>query len=145
MKSLKDFIAWVSSRSLDELETCGGSVIRTRLVRDLSRAVAIPYVQLQPAGRVRGQLGSGVGSPRPTPAEWKILGLARLLDAAHRMVKRSTALEARTLDVPLWLGTWVRRPQPALGGQRPLDQLTTREGVAATERILGSIESGSYQ
>ena len=48
-------------------------------------------------------------------------------------------------DIDGWLQEWLHRPQPALGGRRPADLLSTEEGIESVGRALGSILSGSYQ
>ncbi|MDH5540593.1 MAG: MbcA/ParS/Xre antitoxin family protein, partial [Rhizobacter sp.] len=37
------------------------------------------------------------------------------------------------------------RPQPSLGGRRPAELIDTPTGIEVVSRLLGSIESGSYQ
>lgn len=39
---------------------------------------------------------------------------------------------------------WVREPNRALGGRRPLDLLTSDVGARAVEKVLGRIEHGIY-
>jgi uncharacterized protein (DUF2384 family) len=72
------------------------------------------------------------------------LGLARLLAMANSIVANSTAQEAQGFDAGKWLGQWIERPQPALGGQKPADLIGTPTGLAMVERLLGAIESGAY-
>lgn len=72
------------------------------------------------------------------------LGLARLLAMANGIVANSTAPEAEGFDAGKWLGEWIERPQPALGGQKPADLIGTPTGLAMVERVLGAIESGAY-
>ena len=73
------------------------------------------------------------------------LGMVKLLGIAQEIVANSTAREAKTFDATKWLGQWIERPQPALGGRRPADLLDTPTGVQVVARLLGSIESGAYQ
>ena len=40
--------------------------------------------------------------------------------------------------------TWMRRPQPALGGQAPLDLLVTQAGADQVETLLRRIDYGVY-
>jgi putative toxin-antitoxin system antitoxin component (TIGR02293 family) len=37
---------------------------------------------------------------------------------------------------------WLRQPQPALGGQAPLDVLDTEAGTLAAEQVLARMEQG---
>lgn len=41
-------------------------------------------------------------------------------------------------------GQWLKTPNRALGGDRPLDRLDTDTGVRAVEQVLGRIEYGLY-
>jgi putative toxin-antitoxin system antitoxin component (TIGR02293 family) len=118
------------------------------LVKDMSTAMDIPAVRMFDI----------LGVPKAT-AEKKIaagelirgsggraaLGMVRLLGIARNIVKNSKAPEAKGFDSAKWLGQWLERPQPALGGRRPADLVDTPTGVEIVARLLGSIESGSYQ
>jgi putative toxin-antitoxin system antitoxin component (TIGR02293 family) len=73
------------------------------------------------------------------------LGMMKLLGIARSIVANSTAREARDFDAAEWLGIWIERPQPALGGRKPADFLDTPTGVEVVARLLGSVESGAYQ
>jgi putative toxin-antitoxin system antitoxin component (TIGR02293 family) len=73
------------------------------------------------------------------------LGLARLLAIARSIVENSTAAEAKDFDVAKWLGRWIERPQPGLGGRKPADLIGTPTGLDMVARVLGAIESGAYQ
>jgi putative toxin-antitoxin system antitoxin component (TIGR02293 family) len=73
------------------------------------------------------------------------LGVARLLGMAQAMVEESTAAEARDFDAARWLGGWLERPQPALGGRKPAELVDTPTGLAVVTRLLGAVESGAYQ
>jgi hypothetical protein len=48
-------------------------------------------------------------------------------------------------DPDQWLQDWIQRPQPALGGSRPVDLLGTQEGIETVGRVLSSVMSGAYQ
>lgn len=73
------------------------------------------------------------------------VGMIRLLGIAEGIVENSTAEVARGFDAAKWLGTWIERPQPALGGHKPADLLDTPTGFDVVARLLGSLESGAYQ
>ena len=73
------------------------------------------------------------------------LGMVRLLAIAQAMVQNSDAPEAKGFDSAKWLGQWIERPQPALGGRRPAELLDTPTGTGLVARLLGAIESGTYQ
>jgi uncharacterized protein (DUF2384 family) len=71
-------------------------------------------------------------------------GWASLLNIANDIVRNSTAPEAAGFDTATWLRQWIELPQPALGGQKPVDLIGTPAGLAAVERVLGAIESGAF-
>ncbi len=48
-------------------------------------------------------------------------------------------------DMDAWLQDWLQRPQPALGGRKPAELLSTEAGIESVRRALGSTLSGSYQ
>ena len=53
--------------------------------------------------------------------------------------------DARNFDVEKWVGEWIQRPQPALGGLAPAELMDTPTGRASVMRVLGAIQSGAYQ
>lgn len=48
-------------------------------------------------------------------------------------------------DLDQWLRDWLERPQPALGGARPVQLLGSAEGLESVRRALGALISGAYQ
>lgn len=73
------------------------------------------------------------------------IGMVKLLGIAREIVESSTSREAAGFDSAKWLGGWIERPQPSLGGRKPADLLDTPTGVDVVARLLGSIASGAYQ
>ncbi|WP_418320160.1 antitoxin Xre/MbcA/ParS toxin-binding domain-containing protein [Piscinibacter sakaiensis] len=73
------------------------------------------------------------------------LGLARLLATTKETIENSTAAEARDFDAARWLGQWIERPQPALGGRKPADLIGTPTGLKVVTQLIGAIDSGAYQ
>lgn len=71
--------------------------------------------------------------------------LVKLLSLAERIVSNSLHPDAKNFDSGKWLGEWIERPQPALGGMKPSDLLDTEVGGQRVIQVLGSLESGSYQ
>jgi hypothetical protein len=97
--------------------------------------IAMPSTTQKPAS---GEFVSGAGGQAA-------VGMIRLLGIAQEIVNNSTADEARNFDSAKWLGQWIERPQPALGGRKPAELIDTPTGVEVVARLLGSIESGAYQ
>jgi putative toxin-antitoxin system antitoxin component (TIGR02293 family) len=50
----------------------------------------------------------------------------------------------RLFESPEVAARWLRRPNRALGGERPLDLLTSDAGARVVEQVLGRIEHGVY-
>jgi putative toxin-antitoxin system antitoxin component (TIGR02293 family) len=73
------------------------------------------------------------------------VGMIRLLGIAQDIVGNSKSTEAKGFDTAKWLGQWIERPQPALGGRKPAELIDTPTGLDVVARLLGSIESGAYQ
>ena len=72
------------------------------------------------------------------------LGLLRLLGIAKEMAENSDAPKARDFDTARWLGEWIERPQPSLGGRKPAKIVNTPTGVETICKLLGTIQSGVY-
>ena len=73
------------------------------------------------------------------------LRIIKLLGIARAIVNNSTAEEAKKCHSTRWLGQWIERPQPALGGRKPAELMDTPTGGKIVAKLLGSIESGAYQ
>lgn len=73
------------------------------------------------------------------------IGFARLLAQAQEIVADSTAPVAAPFDTTAWLEDWIQRPQPALGGWKPIELLDSDGGFEAVARVLGACASGSFQ
>lgn len=71
--------------------------------------------------------------------------LEKLLLLSERIVADSLHPDAKGFDAGKWLGEWIERPQRALGGMKPSELLDTEEGSQYVIRLLGALESGSYQ
>lgn len=147
-KGVDDFVGRVSIATPMELVEAERQGVVGIFVKDMSKAMNIPAIRMFDI----------LGVPKAT-AEKKIaagevirgsggraaLGMARLLGIARSIVMNSKAPEAKDFDSAKWLGQWLERPQPALGGRRPADLIDTPTGVEVVARLLGSIESGAYQ
>lgn len=71
--------------------------------------------------------------------------LDKLLTAARGIFANSLHQDAKKMDSGKWLGQWLERPQPALGGIKPAELLDTEVGGQRVLQVLNAIESGSYQ
>lgn len=119
--------------------------VSARFLVDVADRMAVPYTHL----------AETIGIPKATAARKQAKGemidgaaaiaLARLLALANEIVEDSTSAEARKFDTARWLGQWIERPQPALGGRKPSELLDTPTGVSMVTRLLGAIRSGAYQ
>jgi putative toxin-antitoxin system antitoxin component (TIGR02293 family) len=117
-------------------------------LKDLSKRMDIP------AARVFTMVGVPKATAERKAAAGEMLsghsgqaaiGMARLLGIAQAIVADSTSPQARNFDSAKWLGQWLERPQPALGGRKPGDLVDTPTGIEIVARLLGAIESGAYR
>lgn len=75
-----------------------------------------------------------------------VVGLMELINKVEDMLaaERDNP-DAAGFDVEKWVGDWIQRPQPALGGLAPAELMDTPTGRASVMRVLGAIQSGAYQ
>jgi len=52
--------------------------------------------------------------------------------------------EVKDFDAAKWVGNWIRKPQPSLGGRQPDEIMDTPTGREQVLRLLGAIASGAY-
>jgi putative toxin-antitoxin system antitoxin component (TIGR02293 family) len=86
----------------------------------------------------------GIGAATLRRARARALPLdATTSDRLYRLSKVIAAAED-VLYGPENARSWLRRPQPGLGGQLPLDLLLTQAGADQVETLLRRIEHGVY-
>ena len=144
-QQLDDFVRVVNSAPPMQLLETERSGVNAAFLGDMAKRMDVSY----------SYLAEAMGIPKATAARKlanneKINGaaaiaLARLLALASEIVQDSTAPEASTFNTAQWLGQWIERPQPALGGRKPAQLLDTPTGVAMVMKLLGAIRSGAYQ
>ncbi|MDH5539578.1 MAG: DUF2384 domain-containing protein [Rhizobacter sp.] len=147
-RGVDDFVRQVALATplqLVEIERRG---VAGSFLKDLSRRMDIP------AARVFSMLGVPKATAEKKASAGEVvagsggqaaLGVAKLIAIAQAIVANSTARQAQGFDAARWLGQWLDRPQPSLGGRRPAELIDTPTGIEVVSRLLGSIESGSYQ
>lgn len=116
-------------------------------ITDLSKRMELPssrvfaMLRIPPATAARKSAAGAVVDGR---AGLAAIGMIKLLGIAQDIVQDSTAAEAKNFDTVKWLGQWIERPQPALGGGKPADYLDTPTGVEIVAQLLGAMRSGAY-
>lgn len=94
----------------------------------------------------QAEISAKLGIPQRTLTR-RIAQHARLTAAESDRTVRMAQVFANTVET---LGSeekaahWIKTPNRALGGNRPLDQLDTDPGVREVEEILGRIAYGVY-
>lgn len=145
---INEFVVKVRSANPIQLVETEREGVKGRLVKDLAVKMDIPVVRFYKIIGVRkatveskttkDKLISGAGGQRA-------LAMVQLLGMVQEMLERSTAPGAKGFDSAKWLGAWIERPQPALGGHTPAEFLDTPTGFEIVSKVLGALESGSYQ
>lgn len=147
-KGVDDYVRQVVSATPMQIVEMERTGVVGSFIKDLSRRMEIP------SSRIFSILGIPKATAEKKAAAGEMvagsggqaaIGMVRLLGIAQEIVANSTAPEARNFDAAKWLGQWIERPQPSLGGRKPADLLDTPTGIEVVARLLGSIESGAYQ
>lgn len=80
-----------------------------------------------------------------TPGQ-SVVGFLDLINQVEDMLAaEEDNPEAKGFDVEKWVGEWIQKPQPALGGIKPAELMDTPSGRESVKRVLGAIQSGAYQ
>lgn len=146
-RGVPEFVSRVASATPMEMVSAERVGVNSLFLKDVSKYMNVSAVRIFDI----------VGVPKAT-AEKKVaaqeliagaggqaaLGLARLLAIANEIVANSTSPDADGFDAGKWLGQWIERSQPALGGKKPAELIGTPTGLAMVSRVLSSIESGAY-
>jgi putative toxin-antitoxin system antitoxin component (TIGR02293 family) len=119
-----------------------------RFLKDLSKRMEIPATRMFDmlgVPKATAEKKSAAGELVAGSGGQAAIGVAKLIALAQELVANSTAKEASGFDAARWLGQWLDRPQPSLGGRKPAELIDTPTGVEVVARLLGAIESGAYQ
>ncbi|MFA5976428.1 MAG: antitoxin Xre/MbcA/ParS toxin-binding domain-containing protein [Elusimicrobiota bacterium] len=82
------------------------------------------------------------GKPLDVSSSERALGLVRLVGQVKQMVEESG--NADGFDAPTWVGQWLDRPLPALGGKTPGEFMDTTPGQELVSHLLAQAQSGAY-
>ncbi|MDP1654931.1 MAG: MbcA/ParS/Xre antitoxin family protein [Hylemonella sp.] len=52
--------------------------------------------------------------------------------------------DAAGFDAREWLMRWLEKPLPALGGQRPVELLSSKDGLGVLSTLLARARAGAY-
>lgn len=77
-----------------------------------------------------------------------LIALPAVLEEVKRGLQLALDAQGETpgdFDLDQWLQDWLQRAQPALGGVRPVELLSTQNGIDSVRRTLGAVVSGAYQ
>lgn len=72
----------------------------------------------------------------------RVMGIARLVGQAQSLVRDSG--EGGDFDAGQWVGDWLERPLPALGGKLPREFMDTVDGREIVSDLLSQQQSGTY-
>jgi len=91
----------------------------------------------------RGRRGASGVQRLGTWESERLLRLVDMIDDVERMVASADNIDGFVSSV--WLGQWLVRSCPALGGERPAEYLVdTLEGIALLRQLISQMESGAY-
>ncbi len=138
-------VAAATPMQIIETERAG---VRGTLIKDLARRMQVPasrFYEVIGVPKATAEQKASSGAMFAGDGGQAALGVVRLLAIVQAIVANSTAEGAKGFDAPQWLGRWIERPQPSLGGRKPADLLDTPSGIGVVSRLLGAIESGAYR
>jgi len=105
---------------------------------DFQAYVGIPKATFTKKMREQQQFAGASGQ--------SVVGFMDLINRVEDMLAAEQDNPAAAgFDVEKWVGGWIRRPQPALGGMAPAELMDTPSGRESVMRVLGAIQSGAYQ
>jgi len=146
-KGVGPFVAQIRNATPMQLVDVERKGVGGRLLKDIAAEMRIPtmrFFKIIGVPRATAEKKASTNSVVAGAGGQAALAMARLLGIAESIASNSTAPEARGFNAAEWLGKWIERPQPALGGKKPADLLDTPTGIEVVSRLLGAIESGAY-
>jgi len=147
-KGVDDYVRRVAGATPMQMVEIERQGVLGSFIKDLSRRMAIPSSRIFTilgVPKATAEKKAAAGERVAGRGGQAAIGMVKLLGIAQEIVANSTAAAAQGFDATRWLGQWIERPQPALGGRKPADLLDTPTGLEVVARLLGSIESGAFQ
>ncbi|CAL8480817.1 antitoxin Xre/MbcA/ParS toxin-binding domain-containing protein [Caballeronia sp. S22] len=147
-KGVDAYVREVSAATPMEIVGLERHGVQGILLKDLSKRMALPasrFFTIIGVPKATAEKKAAAGEFVSGAGGQAAIGMIKLLGIAQDIVGDSTAEAANEFDAARWLGEWIERPQPALGGRKPSELIDTPTGVDVVARLLGSLESGSYQ
>lgn len=147
-KGIDAFVRQVSLATPMQMVEIERHGVEGRFLKDVSKRLEISALRvfdMLGVPKATAEKKSSAGEVISGSGGQAAIGIVKLIAIAQSMVANSTAKEAKDFDAAKWLGKWLERPQPALGGRKPADLIDTPTGMEVVERLLGAIESGAYQ
>ena len=147
-QGIDDFVASVHAANPMQLIETERAGVASIFVKDLAKRMDIPaqrMFEILGVPKATAEKKVAAGELLAGSGGRAALGIARLLGIVKEIVDDSTAGEAKGFDTAKWLGQWLERPQPALGGRKPAALIDTPTGLEVVARLLGAIQSGAYQ
>lgn len=146
-KSVRWFAKQVSRATPDQLVALERRGVEGVLIKHLAKDMALRHsriFKILGVSRATAYTKASPGKVISGAGGHAALGIVKLLGIAQSIVGKSTSSEAEGFDTAKWLGIWIERRQPSLGGKKPSEFLDTPTGIEMVARLLGAIESGAY-
>ena len=147
-RGVDDFVRQVAVATPLQLVATERHGVAGQFLKDLSKRMEIPATRMFDmlgVPKATAEKKSAAGEVLAGSGGQAAIGVAKLIAVAQDIVANSTAEQAAGFDAARWLGQWLERPQPSLGGRKPAELIDTPTGLDVVARLLGSIESGAYQ
>lgn len=100
----------------------------------LMKTLGLPRATVDRKARAKQQLSVEHGE--------RLIGFTKLVGQVQVMVEQSG--DPTGFDAAKWLGRWLERPLPALGGKCPADYMDTSEGQHLVSGLIAKMQSGAY-
>ncbi|WP_114651890.1 antitoxin Xre-like helix-turn-helix domain-containing protein [Polynucleobacter necessarius] len=72
----------------------------------------------------------------------RLIGMAKLVGQVESMIAESGNPDG--FDAAKWVASWLEKPSPALGGEKPSAYLDTISGQEMISDLLAKIQTGAY-
>ena len=72
----------------------------------------------------------------------RLIGMAKLVGQVESMITESGNPDG--FNAAKWVASWLEKPSPALGGEKPSAYLDTVSGQEMISDLLAKIQTGAY-
>ncbi len=145
-RSLQEFRQYLRNAPIGDRINLERKGVSYQYVSALNKAIGISATELQQILKIPSATYKKKMSAKELFAGTSGQAVVGVLDLINKVEEALDPQnpDVRNFNVEKWIGEWIRKPQPSLGGRPPSEFLDTPSGREEVKKVIGAIASGAY-